>query len=259
MNYSFLISDMRWSYSRIKIYEDCPYKFYLKYIEGERGQDMFFSSYGTFMHDIIKKFHKKELKKNELVSYYLLHYEDEVRGRPMSSNVYINYFNAGLVYLRNIQEDKDEIVACEEEFSWKIGDYRFIGFADLITKDCNGDYKIIDNKSKDLKNRSNRKKETLGDKELDDYLRQLYLYSSALKSTFHCIPKYLEFNCYRTGKVITEPYVEEKHLEAEKWATDSIEKIKKEEDWRPHLDDFSCKYICDVNHACEYYNMNRRR
>ena len=47
VNYAPLIDDMVWSYSRIKAFEDCPYRWYLKYIKKFHGKDMFFSSYGS--------------------------------------------------------------------------------------------------------------------------------------------------------------------------------------------------------------------
>lgn len=40
VNYAPLIDDMVWSYSRIKAFEDCPYRWYLKYIKRFHGKDM---------------------------------------------------------------------------------------------------------------------------------------------------------------------------------------------------------------------------
>ena len=40
VNYAPLIDDMVWSYSRIKAFEDCPYRWYLKYIKKFHGKDM---------------------------------------------------------------------------------------------------------------------------------------------------------------------------------------------------------------------------
>ena len=51
INYAPLIDDMVWSYSRIKAFVDCPYRFYLKYIRHIHGKEMFFASYGTFIED----------------------------------------------------------------------------------------------------------------------------------------------------------------------------------------------------------------
>ena len=39
VNYAPLIDDMVWSYSRIKAFEDCPYRWYLKYIKKFHGKD----------------------------------------------------------------------------------------------------------------------------------------------------------------------------------------------------------------------------
>ena len=45
ISYAPLIEDMVWSYSRIKAFDDCPYRWYLKYIRHLHGKDMFFSDY----------------------------------------------------------------------------------------------------------------------------------------------------------------------------------------------------------------------
>lgn len=62
VNYAPLIDDMVWSYSRIKAFEDCPYRWYLKYIKKFHGKDMFFSSYGTFMHKLIELCFKLDIE-----------------------------------------------------------------------------------------------------------------------------------------------------------------------------------------------------
>ena len=67
VNYAPLIDDMVWSYSRIKAFEDCPYRWYLKYIKRFHGKDMFFSSYGTFMHKLIELYHKGEKTPRQIV------------------------------------------------------------------------------------------------------------------------------------------------------------------------------------------------
>lgn len=41
ISYAPLIEDMVWSYSRIKAFDDCPYRWYLKYIRHLHGKDMF--------------------------------------------------------------------------------------------------------------------------------------------------------------------------------------------------------------------------
>ena len=78
VNYAPLIDDMVWSYSRIKAFEDCPYRWYLKYIKKFHGKDMFFSSYGTFMHKLIELYHKGEKTPRQIVDMYLQDFKTEV-------------------------------------------------------------------------------------------------------------------------------------------------------------------------------------
>ena len=77
VNYAPLIDDMVWSYSRIKAFEDCPYRWYLKYIKKFHGKDMFFSSYGTFMHKLIELYHKGEKTPRQIVDMYLQDFKTE--------------------------------------------------------------------------------------------------------------------------------------------------------------------------------------
>ena len=42
MLYGPLIRDMVWSYSRIKAFEACPYRWFLNYIEHRRETDQFY-------------------------------------------------------------------------------------------------------------------------------------------------------------------------------------------------------------------------
>lgn len=76
-----------------------------------------------------------------------------------------------------------------------------------------------------------------------------------MKAQFHKYPARLEFNCFREGLLISEPFQEDKLEEAKQWATDTIEQITENENWSPKLDYFKCKNICDIHDECEYYNM----
>ena len=59
--YAPVIEDMTWSYSRLKAFEDCPYKWYLRYIRfpKAKGVDQFFADYGTFIHELIREEDKR--------------------------------------------------------------------------------------------------------------------------------------------------------------------------------------------------------
>ena len=112
---------------------------------------------------------------------------------------------------------------------------------------------IVDNKSRDLKPRSKRSKPTLKDKELDEMLKQLYIYSEAVKQEYGKYPISLCFNCFKSGVFIEEPFVENTHKEVLNWYEGQIDKIKKSEDFYPSIDFFMCKYLCGVQDECCYY------
>lgn len=116
---------------------------------------------------------------------------------------------------------------------------------------------ILDNKSRALKPRSGRKKPTKSDLELDEYLRQLYLYSIPIQTEFQQYPERLEFNCFRTQQIIPEPFREDALEHAKLWALQTIDTITQNEDWSPKMEYWKCKYLCDHSHQCEYQLMNR--
>lgn len=73
ISYEPLIRDMTWSYSRIKAFDDCPYRWYLKYIRYPkvRGKDMFFANYGKFVHELLASFYSGEKTAVQVEAEYL--------------------------------------------------------------------------------------------------------------------------------------------------------------------------------------------
>lgn len=256
----YLFSQMRWSYSRLSCFGDCPYKFFLRYIELEDEKQRFFASYGSFLHAIIADFLTGYISAEDAVTRYLTQFHKEVCGTPPSQNIYVNYFNQGLRFVERLEPLKEEagveVLGVEQYVEFEIDGFPFIGFIDLLARDADG-LVIIDHKAKDLKPRSKRKKPSQADAELDRYLRQLYLYSIPLHDRYGEYPQKLVFNCYRTGETISEPFREEGLEEARAWALASIEAIRVEEDWRPKLEYFPCRYICGLSEQCDYYQMWR--
>lgn len=256
-----LIEDMKWSYSRIKCFEDCPYRFFLKYIHTPpiRDDDKFYASYGSFMHSIIERFYKNELKKEAMVSEFLSRFQTDVKGERPAASIVNKYINAGIEYLKSFNQFPFNMLAVEERLDFEIDGIKMVGIIDYIGE-LDGELYIVDNKSRDMKPRSSRKKPTLKDKELDEMLKQLYLYSYAVKQKYGKFPKELCFNCFRTNTFISEPFVEQAYIETINWAKEKIEEIKNEEDFLPNIEYFCCTYICGINKECEYDEVvNRKR
>ena len=176
ISYAPLIEDMVWSYSRVKAFYDCPYRWYLKYICKLHGKDMFFSDYGSFVHKLIELYYRGEKTQSQLCDMYLQEFKSRVKGHAPGQKVFANYFKSGLNYLRNFTPFPYNMIAVEKWVDFSMDGIPFIGYIDFLGEK-DGDLYVVDNKSKTLKPRSTRLKPTKTDEELDDYLRQLYIYS----------------------------------------------------------------------------------
>lgn len=256
MNCSHIIDEMVWSYSRLTTFETCPYRFFLTYILKLDKKRLFFSDYGSFVHKIIEKYLTGELESDRMEMYYLTEWKNNVFGQAPNSSIFKNYFQQGLQYMRNFSFPYENIVKVEKKIEFKINEKPFVGFIDAVAADSG--IIIVDNKSRDLKQRSGRKKPTKTDCELDKYLRQLYLYSTDIYNEYQKFPAELCFNCFRSGTVIKEPFVKEKYDDTQDWALDLIDTIRNTDDWVPNVDYFVCNYLCDVCHHCEYNHLSER-
>lgn len=254
VSYLPLISDMVWSHSRIKAFEDCPYKWYLKYICEYREEDTFFASYGSFIHKLIEQYYSGELKQGELPAEYVTRFRTEVKGNAPSAKVWRSYFDTGMAYMNSFKPFPFKLLSVEEQVRFTVGDREFVGYIDFLGEDGD-ELVIVDHKSRTLKPRSKRAKPTKADRELDEYLRQQYLYAEAIRQKYGRYPKKLCFNIFRSDLLIQEDFEEQACEGAKTWALDGIARISKEEDFRPSVEFFRCNHLCGVNHLCEYYEL----
>lgn len=252
MRYDLTIEPMEWSYSRLTAFEDCPYLWLQRYIYNIPGQSKFFAQYGSLMHSILQQYLTGALRKQELVSYYLSHFVSDVTDKAPSHKIHMGYLEQGRQYLKTLSFPSRRIIKVEDEMRFQFAGHPFVGFLDVLSEDEDGHLYITDHKSRALKPRSNRIKPTLSDMELDKYLRQLYIYASAVSQLYGRYPDFLEFNCFRTGTWICEPFRYEQMLDVEAWAMRLIKQITATDDWYANLDFWFCKHICDMAVECEY-------
>lgn len=252
---NYLIDSMTWSHSRIGSYEQCPYGFYLKYIDGCEEAPMFFSDFGSLVHDILARYYGGKITREAAESEYLIRFPAEVRGKAPSHDIRVNYFAQGLLCMRALSPIPGKILGIEEYVRFRIFDLQFIGFIDLIYTDEHDKLIILDHKSRTLRPRSKRRKPTKTDEELDSYLRQLYMYAIPVKEMFGRYPDYLEFNCYRSGERIKEEFHTEALEATKEWAVGVIDRIRAEKEWNPDMEFWKCNNICGLHDQCEYAQM----
>lgn len=164
VSYAPLIDDMVWSFSRIEAYESCPHRWYLRYIRKCKEKDKFYASYGSFMHKLIEKYYNGELTKAEMLVTYLRDFKKEVKGfRPKASTLE-KFINGGVNYLKEFEPFPYKMLAVEKKVEFEVDGIKFIGFIDFLGLDeSDGELVVIDNKSRDLRQRSTRAKPTVKD------------------------------------------------------------------------------------------------
>ena len=257
-DYSLIVNTMVWSHSRLTSFMSCPYSWFLRYILGEDTSSNFYSEHGTFVHELLAKFYKGEASRDMIVIEYLTGFSHNVVSTVNAKtfdSTKAKYIDSVSNYLETFEPFKfNKIIAIEKEYKFKIDEYDFIGYVDLAGYDEAGDLLIIDNKSANLKPRSKKGKQTLTDDELDEYLRQLYLYSIPVFNETGEYPKWLIFNCFKSGVVIKEPFIMADFEKAKRWAKNIIEFIKAERNWNATGDFIYCKDLCNNRKICEYIN-----
>ena len=253
-DYKSLIEKMTWSYSRIDCFNTCRYKWFLRYIDdplGVKSEPMFYSSYGSFIHELLEGFYNGKYTKDELPTIFLSQFGKRVRGERPPGGIAQKYIQSGYEYLKSFEPFPYKMLGVEKRVAFSVGGNRFIGFIDFLGEK-DGELYIVDNKSRDLKPRSKRKKPTIKDMELDEMLRQLYLYAAAVKEEYGKFPKALCFNCFKSGVFIEEPFVKERFYETLEWAEKTIDKITNATEFYPNLDYFFCRWLCEYRNECCY-------
>ena len=253
MKYDFIISDMVWSYSRLTAYDTCKYAWLLRYIKNEGKRDNFFSQYGTFAHNMIRKYLSGEIARDELPEFYAGNFDKHVTKKAPNEKIYENYYRQGAEYADEINLPERRVLGIEQEMRFKLDGYDFICFVDLITEE-DGVIYITDHKSKDIKERAERDLKSNG--ELDEQLRQLYIYCIPVNEKYNRYPEWLEFNCFRTKTYIREKFDLKKLEETKKWAAAKISEITENENWETNYNQWYCCNLCDVKDKCYAMELN---
>lgn len=255
-----LIDDMVWSYSRLSAFGMCKNQWYLHYLEypDQPESQLFFSQYGSFVHDILARYFASEISAQDAVRKYLIGFTSNVYARAPNSKIFNTYYQDGLAYLKHLPPVPKKVIAVEKEVEFELPNVdkpiSCVGFIDLVYEDEDG-LTIMDHKSRTLKPFSNRKKPTASDETNREYLRQLYLYGFAWKQITGKPPDQLQVNSFRNQTVITEPYSQAYEDEAVQWATQRFLDIRTEQQYPADIDWFKCRYLCGMHNYCDLYEF----
>ena len=259
MRYKEELDKMIWSFSRIHLWEQCPYAFYLRYIEETLGVDNFWAENGRAVNLVLEKIFKGEISLDEAPDFYKNEYENLYS--VATENTMDNTFNACLDFLCEFDFDffdNYEILGVEKECSFEINGYKFRGYIDLLLRHKGTDEIVVfDHKSspypfkKDgqtvLKNCQTN---------FEAYKHQMYLYSKQVIEEYGIKPSKITWLHFKDKKMATIIFNEKEYNDTLKWAVNTIKKIYKDEKFPPKKSFMMCGKLCDYREGdCEYLNL----
>jgi CRISPR/Cas system-associated exonuclease Cas4 (RecB family) len=240
------------SYYSAETGDGCYHSFNLAYIHGDRGESNYFSEFGTLVHEVTEKIHKKELFGWDV--------DDELKKGLASFTYRAPFFNMKKSYETSLFKYFDEfdelfkdyqIQQAEEEKLFLVDDIKIRGFPDLIGQHRRygmfiGDYKTS--------------KVYEGEK-LNTMIMQMYLYSIPFFNEYGYYPDHLVY-IYPREKINREYAYrfDMKELERTKqWVRDTVRKIETHGDqWEPRCKkvngdvDFYANQLCSHRNLCEF-------
>lgn len=255
MNYSKQIKAMTFSFSRLSSYEQCPYQWYKRYIEEDKGLDNFYAQAGALVHELLERIIKKEITIEDAIVEFGDRYEDECY-EDIPTKIKDNMFEKVVTYFAELDEntlDGYEILGVEKEVHFKVGPYKATGYIDLLLRDKDGKIVLIDHKSAAYPLAKNGTVLRGKDKTYLERKRQLYLYSKAVKEEYGEFPAIIGWNHFKDQKILTIPFNEKEYNEAIEWAEATVNKIALDKEFLANKDYFYCHNLCAYRDGnCEY-------
>lgn len=256
MSYIKELNKMTFSFSRLHMYEQCPYAFYLKYIEKRDGESNFYAENGKCMHEVFENLFTDKTSLEDCPRLYNEKFDlicETVRPNIME-NTYMKCIDY-LCEMDGLDKDTYEIIGVEMKLEFKIGKYKFQGYADLVVRNKKtGEVILVDHKQathfmkKDgvtpLKNQLEN---------FIAYKKQMYLYCKGLLEQHGIKVSKMIWNHFKDGGLLTTiPYIESEMKETEEWAINLIETIKKDKQFAEQKSYMTCRELCDFRNDCEF-------
>jgi len=227
------------SFSRLSSWDTCEHAWKRNYLEGDRGEDNFFSTFGSLGHDIFEKVDKGLIRPQEAYNEWASRYEAEVVAH--TEKWMDNWKRDGDNFFKQFTGWRTEPVWIEEHFVLDMGTYNFQGYVDRLGKAPNGDLILTDYKCAKPYEGTNLKEKA----------RQLYLYSKAVHEKFGEWPKKLIFFHFRQNLPLIIPFKMADFEEALNWADRTVADIQNYSGDYPMRDnEYFCKAVCGYRNTC---------
>jgi RecB family exonuclease len=231
-----------YSFSRLSSWNTCKHAWNNQYNLNDRGEDNWFSRFGTLAHDIFEKVDRKEIKPEDALPNWVLKYEPEVlQGNPHEFKWMDKWQSEAEAFFRGFKGWRTEPVWIEKHVVLERDGYNFQGYVDRLSRMPDGTLAMQDYKCSNVYE---------GEK-LREKARQMYLYSAGVHQEFGEFPKKLIFYHFRKKAPVIIPFNGEAYEEAWEWADRTVNEIEAYEGNYPMQDNgFFCQAICNFRNTC---------
>lgn len=263
MIYKKELDDMVWSYSRIHLYEQCPYAFYLKYIEKVDGVDNFWAENGSAVHLTLEKLFNGELTRNDAPVFYIDQFENICSKAKQATMDHV--FTSCLDFLCEFDFDlfEDyEILGVEKESRFDIGKYHFRGYIDLLLRDKKtGEITVFDHKSSAYPFRKDGSGVLKSCREhFEAYQHQMYLYCKPVIEEYGVYPSKIAWLHFKDQKIASIAFNMDDYSKSLQWAVNTIAQIYGDERFEARDSFMMCGRLCDYREGdCEYKKLKETR
>lgn len=255
--HDFILEELRYSYSSLSSFNQCRYGFYLTYIEAKERSNNFFGQFGTFVHEIMEKFFKMELESFELLEYYKDNYKKNVflSPPPYPPNMAQNYYKYGYNFFGNFSFERDdyEVLAIEGKYDDALEDIKIVVKPDLVLKNKKtGEAILLDYKTSNIFKQGKK----IDEDKLNGYIKQTRMYSAFLQRHGIKIDK------IKIWFIRTDSFIEVECGDNEipfSWIKETVDSIKKEEEWHATPSKYFCDNLCSVSKFCSFKNLDNKK
>lgn len=241
------IDDITWSYSNIKSFGTCKRAWYRHYILGDEGCQNFYSDYGLLAHKMLEEYANGKIQLLDMTQFLEYNWDRYITHEaPLGRNgidIIDTYYGQLYDFSEQFKGFTDKTIGTELEINIKIGERSFVGYIDRLSQDDDGEYIITDYKSK-LKFNNKR--------ELKEYSKQLYLYSTYVYEKYGKFPKQLKFFLFRSNNEVVIEFDKNEYDETIKEICETIDSIYSETDFSCTYSYFYCKHLCEYRYDCTF-------
>lgn len=255
-DYSYVIDNIKFSYSSLSTFGTCAYSWYLTYINEEARDNNFFGQYGSLIHEVLETYWEGKVERENMAGMFKSLFDTRVNisPPPFPKNMEAGYYNDGVTFFESFDMNRDEydVLMIEGLIRSSYKDIPLVVKPDLLLRHKEtGEVFLMDYKTaKPIDKRTN----TLVSAKIAEYEKQLLLYAYFInKERTYKVDK-ISLLFVRLGIEHFVEVTEEKVQNTLDWLETAVNSIRAENEFVANTSNaYFCNNLCSVRRACKFW------